>query len=874
MKYFFSSLFALLSIIASAQAPKQIPYQGVARNAAGTPVASQTISLRLSIEEGPGILVFQEEHQPTTNAFGLFHVQIGSIDEMNIDWGGEMKYLHVEMDITGGTNYVDLGTTAFLSVPYALYAENAGTPGPQGIQGEQGPAGTNGIDGQDGAQGPAGPQGIQGEPGPAGPMGMTGPQGAAGINGMDGQNGAQGPAGPMGMTGPQGAAGINGVDGQDGAQGPVGPQGIQGEQGAAGVNGLDGQNGAQGPQGIQGEQGPAGPMGMTGPQGASGINGVDGQDGATGPVGPQGIQGEQGPAGTGVSILGGFASESELPATAMPGDSYLINGDLLVWSSNDQNWINVGNIQGPQGPAGLTGATGPQGPIGLTGPAGVTGATGPQGPIGLTGPAGATGATGSQGPIGVTGPAGAIGAAGPQGPIGLTGAQGPIGLTGPAGATGATGAQGPIGLTGPAGATGATGAAGPQGPIGVTGPTGAAGAAGPQGPIGLTGATGATGPQGPIGLTGPAGATGAQGPIGLTGPAGATGPQGEQGPQGPSGTNGLSAYEIWLAQGNTGSEEDFLQSSSLISNLNDLNIGDLLYWNGDSLIAVTGGYNGAILTFCNGVPTWGPCPVILPIIETISVGNISASGFDAVYSLLSDGNDNGVQFGVCYSLISNPTIENSTVSYGTTENGTINFTGLQPNMTYYVRAFATNSIGTTYGTELIVTTLNYQLGGIGPGGGIIVIDKGEYSIGINQSSWRYMEMTSQDLSYPNGYSLFFWGCINVNIGGFGAEFTSIGSGYQNTIDIINYCTITENAAYQCWSLVSGGHSDWFLPSRGELQTASINLTNLGINNFPSTWYWSSSEASGGNAWRVNMSNASAEANGKGLYINVRAVRVF
>jgi hypothetical protein len=367
MKHFFCILFVIVSAAIFAQAPKQIPYQGVARNATGTAVANQSISLRLTIEEGPGIVLFQEVHEPITNAFGLFNVQIGSIELMEIDWSGSMKYLHVEMDITGGTNYVDLGTTAFLSVPYALYAESSGTPGPQG---EQGPAG------------PAGATGPQGEQGPVGPMGMTGPQGAAGINGIDGQDGAQGPAGPqgiqgeqglagpMGMTGPQGAAGINGMDGQDGALGPAGPQGIQGEQGPVGpmgmtgpqglvgINGIDGQDGQDGeqgpagPQGIQGEQGPVGPMGMTGPQGAAGINGIDGQDGqdgVQGPAGPQGIQGEQGPVGP----MG---------------------------------------MTGPQGPIGLTG---PAGTTGATGPAGATGATGPQGPIGLTGPAGPTGQPGN-----------------------------------------------------------------------------------------------------------------------------------------------------------------------------------------------------------------------------------------------------------------------------------------------------------------------------------------------------------------------------------------------------------------------------------------------------------------------------------------------
>jgi hypothetical protein len=66
------------------------------------------------------------------------------------------------------------------------------------------------------------------------------------------------------------------------------------------------------------------------------------------------------------------------------------------------------------------------------------------------------------------------------------------------------------------------------------------------------------------GAVGTNGATGPQGPIGITGATGSTGPQGQTGavgPQGPAGTNGLSAYQIWLNQGNTGTQQDFLNSS-------------------------------------------------------------------------------------------------------------------------------------------------------------------------------------------------------------------------------------------------------------------------------------------------------------------------
>ena len=179
--------------------------------------------------------------------------------------------------------------------------------------------------------------------------------------------------------------------------------------------------------------------------------------------------------------------------------------------------------------------------------AAVPGLPGPQGPIGLTGP------QGIQGPIGLTG---ATGAQGIQGLTGLTGA------TGVMGATGAQGIQGLTGLTGTAGAMGATGPQGIQGPIGLTGANGSDGATGPQGiqgPIGLTGAAGTNGTNGSDG------ATGTQGSIGLTGPQGPQGPQGATGPQGIqglTGANGLSAYDIAVQNGYTGTQAQWLSTTA------------------------------------------------------------------------------------------------------------------------------------------------------------------------------------------------------------------------------------------------------------------------------------------------------------------------
>ena len=110
---------------------------------------------------------------------------------------------------------------------------------------------------------------------------------------------------------------------------------------------------------------------------------------------------------------------------------------------------------------------------------------------------------------------------------------------------------------------GVAGPQGEQGPQGNTGAVGEQGEQGIQGPIGLTGLTGPSGQDGANGIAGPQGeigATGVAGPTGPPGSQGAPGNDGITGTNGVDGTDGLSAYEIWVEAGNTGSEADFLAS--------------------------------------------------------------------------------------------------------------------------------------------------------------------------------------------------------------------------------------------------------------------------------------------------------------------------
>ena len=197
-----------------------------------------------------------------------------------------------------------------------------GDTGDQGPQGETGPQGLQGIQGIQGETGPAGPQGdtgdqgSQGEVGPVGPQGIQGPQGATGADGPQGIAGNDGADGngivsatnngdgtftllfddgttftTDDLTGPQGATGATGSAGAQGIQGPQGPTGPAGDAGPAGADGADGATGPAGPAGADGVTGPQGPAGPAGPQGPAGPAGADG---ATGPQGPQGPTGPAG----------------------------------------------------------------------------------------------------------------------------------------------------------------------------------------------------------------------------------------------------------------------------------------------------------------------------------------------------------------------------------------------------------------------------------------------------------------------------------------------------------------------------------------------------------------------------------------------------
>ena len=116
------------------QTPDLLNYQGVVRDNGGNPLPNQAVALKISILESSatGTVVYEETHLPTTNSLGLFTLQIGGGTLLSgnfgaFNWGANSYFVKVEMDPTGGSNYQWMGTSQLVSVPYALFAEEAQT---------------------------------------------------------------------------------------------------------------------------------------------------------------------------------------------------------------------------------------------------------------------------------------------------------------------------------------------------------------------------------------------------------------------------------------------------------------------------------------------------------------------------------------------------------------------------------------------------------------------------------------------------------------------------------------------------------------------------------------------------------------------------
>ena len=239
-------------------------------------------------------------------------------------------------------------------------------------------------------------------------------------------------------------------------------------------------------------------------------------------------------------------------------------------------------------------------------------------------------------------------------------------------------------------------------------------------------------------------------------------------------------------------------------------------------------------------------------------GNVEFDGGTAISAL-----------GACWSTSPNPTIADSkSTNTGSIGSFSSYISILQPNTTYYVRTYATNSQGTAYGNELSFTTKNLQIGDVYLGGKVAYLD----ASGIHGFVCAPNDQSTNAPWYASGTT----GATNVVLETSGVYGISKSGGRKNTDAIITVAGAGTYAASICAALTIGGASagDWYLPSKGELNQMFINKSILGgftISNF----YWSSSENGTNTAWSQFFSTGVQDYNYyKTDGAIVRAIRAF
>ena len=164
--------------------------------------------------------------------------------------------------------------------------------------------------------------------------------------------------------------------------------------------------------------------------------------------------------------------------------------------------------------------------------------------------------------------------------------------------------------------------------------------------------------------------------------------------------------------------------------------------------------------------------------------------------------------------------------------------------------------------------IDFFIGMTGPGGGLIFFDKGEYSDG-----WRFLEAAPTDIPIPlrwstqdNQYSKF----IEIP-----DTLTEIGTGKNNTTSIL-ISDISAPAALAAVNYSNNGKTDWFLPSRDELNLIYENLHKNGLGGFSNDIYWSSSQAPRNSAWQQVFNGFDRHGGYRGKFVtnSIRPIRSF
>lgn len=301
----------------------------------------------------------------------------------------------------------------------------------------------------------------------------------------------------------------------------------------------------------------------------------------------------------------------------------------------------------------------------------------------------------------------------------------------------------------------------------------------------------------------------------------------------------------------------------------------------------------------------------VPVVSTNNVTGITSASSVCGGNVTDEGGGTVTQRGVCWSTASNPTISDNKTSDGSGSGSfTSNITGLSPNTTYYVRAYATNSAGTSYGSAISFQTAS----SIVLGTFTDPRDGNTYqTVTIGSQIWmmenlRYLPQVHNNTEFSlagdngqPGYGVYGYNGNNYSTAIALSNFSTYGVLYNwFAVSTGNICpagwripsyddfvTLVDNVGGESsggGNLKEAGTTHWSSPNTGATNSSGFTAlpagcrypdgSFIGINS--NTWFWTSEEDDVDNSWYRHLccqyANISVNSTLKKIGYSVRCIK--